>query len=582
MTTDFLSLEEFQQKLAVRLEAVYPNSDIKALTRECIRAIGARLEPDSVPPEHPWSEKDSLLITYGGTLQQPGEKALHTLQHFLHDYLRGVISAVHILPFFPYSSDDGFAVIDYTRVDPELGQWSDISEIASEFKLMADLVINHASRESGWFKNFQYGKGPGRDYFVQASPDEDLSAVVRPRSQPLLQPVETAEGVKYVWCTFGFDQVDLDFSNPEVLLEFIRVIGLYLEKGVRCLRLDAVAFLWKQIGTSCLHLPQTHEIVKLLRLLAEYKNSGATIVSETNVPHRENLTYFGNSNEAHAVYNFSLPPLILNALMCGDSKHLDDWMMTLPPPPPGCTYLNFTASHDGIGLRPAEGLIGENELRALIATMHSFGARISMRTRADGSQSPYEINVSLFDAMRGTHKGTDRWQIERFLCSQIIMMGLQGIPAFYIHSLLATPNDLDKLQATEQNRAINRRHWAYAEIERLLEDRRTSHARVFNELRRLILIRCRQPAFHPNAAQFALHLQPALFGVWRQSLDKQRIYCIHNLSDSEQDVPLTELNLASTDRWTDLISGGRLSDLYTPLTLQPYQCIWLSNRVFNE
>ena len=578
MTTDFLTLHELNAKVAAILEALYPNENIKELTQTCLQAIGKRQCEDIVPPEQLWSEDDCLLITYGNSIRELNSKPLDTLQAFLHDNLQSTFSAIHVLPFFPYSSDDGFSVIDYTEVNAELGDWEDIQSIGQNFKLMVDVVINHASSQSLWFRNFQYNKDPGRSYFVTTEPSEDLSKVVRPRTSSLLRAVETADGIKHVWCTFSHDQIDLDFKNTSVLIEFISIIGKYMDQGAQWIRLDAIAYLWKAIGTSCIHLLQTHEVVKLLRLLMDYKNSRSLLITETNVPNRENLTYFGNANEAHIIYNFSLPPLVLHALLSGNAKYLKTWMMSMPPAPMGCTYLNFTASHDGIGLRPAEGLLSEDELKSLLDTVRSFGGEISCRTTDDGDEKPYEINVSLFDAMQGTFKGTDSRQIERFLCSQTIMMALEGIPAFYIHSLFATPNDLDKLETTHQNRSINRSNLEYGRLVSSLKDCDTSQHKVFNELSRLIRIRSKQPAFHPNAVQFTLHIKPEIFAFWRQSMRRtQSIFCLNNLSDTAQEILLSDINLISTESWHDLISGEAIDDLYGVLTLQPYQCAWLTN-----
>ncbi len=578
MTTDFHSLDQLRSKITALLANLYPNENLEELSQACLEAMGERLDKAIVPPEQLWSENDCLLITYGDSLRTPGHKPLDTLQDFLHRRLNDVFSAVHILPFFPHSSDDGFAVIDYTQVDADLGDWEDIEALAQDFKLMADLVINHVSSQSRWFKNYQYGKDPGRDYFVEASPHYDLSAVVRPRTSPLLRQVETRDGIKHVWCTFSHDQVDVEFRNPKVLLEFLAIIGTYLDRGVQWLRLDAVAFLWKEIGTSCIHLPQTHEVIKLLRLLMDYKNAHALLISETNVPNQENLTYFGNSNEAHIIYNFSLPPLVIHALLSGDNQYLKSWLMSMPPSPMGCAYLNFTASHDGIGLRPVEGLLDDNELQRFLKTLESFGGRISSRTDNTGNSKAYEANISLFNAFKGSYKGTDRWQEARLLCSQIIMLSLEGIPAFYIHTLFATPNDLDKLEATQHNRSINRKNWHLPELEKLLEDPETPQHRIFHQLQRLIRIRRAQPAFHPNATQFTLHLNSAVFAYWRQSMRRtQSIFCLNNLSDMPQTISLADINLISTEKWRDLISGDKIDDLYGTLILAPYQCVWLTN-----
>ncbi len=578
MTTDFLSFDELLCKLSGLLQALYPQEDAETLAKQCLTAIGQRLNGDIVAPERLWSERDSLLITYGNSIRQAGHKPLDTLQNFLHEHLQGVFSAVHILPFFPYSSDDGFAVIDYTQVDPELGEWDDINALAQDFKLMADLVINHVSSQSLWFRNYQYDKDPGRGYFVEANPHEDLSAVVRPRTTPLLRKTETAQGARHVWCTFSHDQVDVNFQNPRVLLEYLGIIGRYLDEGAQWIRLDAVAFLWKKPGTSCIHLPETHEVIKLLRLLMEYKNAHALLISETNVPNRENLTYFGNSNEAHIIYNFSLPPLIIHALLAGDCTYLKTWMMSMPPSPVGCAYLNFTASHDGIGLRPAEGLLDEQELQHMLLTLESFGGRISTRTLPTGQEKPYEANISLFDACRGTYHGRDQWQVERLLCSQTIMLGIEGIPAVYIHTLFATPNDYDKVESTGHNRAINRRHWALSDLETRLNESGGPGQRMFREMKRLLAIRAAQPAFHPNATQFTLHIRPQIFAFWRQSMDRrQSIFCISNITHTAQDINLADINLISTDHWRDLISGEEIRDLFGNLRLMPYQTLWLSN-----
>ncbi|MGK7913973.1 MAG: alpha-amylase family glycosyl hydrolase [Prochloraceae cyanobacterium] len=528
-----------------------------------------------------WSEDNVLLITYGDSIySNQEEKPLHTLSRFLEKYLQDTITGVHILPFFPYSSDDGFAVIDYCRVNPELGDWSNIKTIARKFDLMIDLVINHASSKSIWFEQFKQGKKPGCDYFIELEPSEELSQVVRPRSSPLLAKVNTVNGEKHVWATFSHDQIDLNFSNPDVLLEFIRIILLYVQMGAKYVRLDAIAYLWKSLGTSCIHLDETHIVIKLLREILQMVDSDVALITETNVPNGENIKYFGNRDEAHMIYNFSLPPLLLNALMQGKAERLQTWMMRMPPAPIGCTYLNFTASHDGIGLRPAEGLLYEDEYQILLQRMQEFGGKISMRKKPDGTESPYEINISWFDAMKGTAKGEDKWQIERFICSQTVMMSLEAIPAFYIHNLLATPNDPENVERTGNNRAINRSQLNYEELERQLRDAQSPKSIVLQEMCRRIKIRRRQKAFHPNSIQYTLQtMNKALFAFWRQSITRdQSIFCINNLSDQPQQLDLSYLNLVIIDPWYDLISGQFIEDLYSILTLEPYQSVWITNK----
>jgi sucrose phosphorylase len=568
-------------KLVSMLEVVYPALDCDFLAEQLLTTMG--LLPDQPPPtahQSRWSESDVVLITYADTVQQADEKPLATLHQFLNRCFSDSISAVHILPFFPYSSDDGFSVMDYLAVNESHGGWEDVEAIARDFKLMADLVVNHMSARSRWFENFRKRIDPGKDYFFEGNPRDDLSAVVRPRTSPLLTPVQTDDGERYVWCTFSEDQVDLNFANPRVLIEFAAIIRYYLERGVVIFRLDAVAFLWKDPGTPCIHLQQTHELIKILRLLIEHHSPDAVVITETNVPNRENLTYFGNANEAHVIYNFSLPPLLINTLVTGDCKHLKTWLMSMPPAQMGTTYLNFIASHDGIGMRPTDGLLDEEEKQRLVNTMDSFGGKVSFRRTPDGRDQPYEINIALYDALKGTAaNGADHWQLQRFVCAHTVMLALEGIPAFYIHSLLAMENDTERVEHTGRLRSINRSQWQLADLERELDNPLSHHSKAYRELKRLIAIRRRQSAFHPNATQFTLHLGLKLFGFWRQSTRRdQSIFCIHNISDEMQQVALSDINLIGTDHWLDLIAGTPIDDLSGCITLKPYQSVWLSNR----
>lgn len=569
-----------EQRLAAHLQQLYPERDAAGLARECLQCLGLAADtPSPAPHRNLWDQSDIMVITYGDSLRSDREPPLRTLSGFLEARLQDCISSVHILPFFPYSSDDGFSVMDYTTVNPSLGDWDDITAISRQFKVMGDLVINHCSSRSRWFENYRAGLEPGAGYFIEVPPEADLGAVVRPRTSPLLREVKTPGGEHHVWCTFSHDQVDLDFRNPRVLLEFLGIIRLYLDRGIRWFRLDAVAFLWKIPGTPCINLPETHEVIRLLRLLIEHHSPDAVIVTETNIPNRENLTYFGNANEAHLIYNFSLPPLLINALVSGSCRHLKSWLMTMPPAQYGTAYLNFIASHDGVGLRPAEGLLSDWELQTLISTMQRFGGRLSSRTTAGGESHPYEINISLWDALRGTSaRGPDQWQFARFLCAAAIMAALEGVPAYYIHSLVATGNDQARVEHTGSFRSINRHIWQAEDLEAAL-DRDSHHRRVFEAMHRLLRLRRRQPAFHPNATQYTLHTGEALFSFWRQSIDRrQSIFAVHNISDQPQTFSLSELNLIVTDQWLDLISGDTFEDRLAQITLMPYQFLWLTNQ----
>ena len=583
-----MAWEHLHDKVKHHLESIYADVALdvsyEPLATELMNTIGIQQQTDIASPQshhNYWDEEDIIMITYGDSVIDEDERPLVTLNKFMHRYCKNTINNVHILPFFPYSSDDGFSVIDYSTVNEALGSWDDIEAIAKDYGLMTDLVINHCSARSVWFDNFVKGEGPGSDFFFTADPADDLSLVTRPRVSPLLRETETADGTKYVWCTFSHDQVDFDFRNPKVLLAFIDIIKLYIDKGAKIFRLDAVAFLWKIVGTNSINLFQTHEVIRLIRTLIEHVDPSIIIITETNIPNRENLTYFGNANEAHAIYNFSLPPLLVNTLVSGDCTYLKSWMMSMPPAQNGTAYFNFIASHDGIGLRPAEGLLSEEEISDLVHAMQHFGGKVSWRASEHGQQKPYEINITLFDALQGTIKGPDKYQVDRFICAHAIMLGMEGIPGIYIHSLLGTSNDYEKVANTGQNRSINRKRWDFNELEALLDSPFSQHHKVLTRISQLIRIRKAQPAFHPNATQFTLQLGNQIFGYWRQSLDrKQSIFCISNICDEEQTILLSDINLIGTDNWIDLITRDEISLSSGFLQMKPYQVLWISNQDF--
>ena len=572
--------QELYSRVSEHLSIIYPDLNTKKLASELIAEMGmGRNIQRPTPHRNHWDQGDAILITYGNTIQSSGELPLVTLSRFLDKYLKRQFTAIHILPFFPFSSDDGFSVIDYSTVNPSLGDWENIESISKKYKLMSDLVINHISSRSRWFENYKNGVTPGKDYFIEGNPSDDFSKVVRPRNSPLLTSVRTKAGIRHVWSTFSGDQIDLNFRNPNVLKEFVSIVRSYLNHGITIFRMDAVPFLWKQKGTSCTNLQPTHEIIKLFHTLIEYYFPSALIVCENNVPSNENLTYFGNANEAHVIYNFSLPPLLIYTLLTGRCSHLKNWMMSMPPAQSGTTYLNFIASHDGIGLRPLDGLISDDGIDKLVEKTKQSGGRVTYRKSREGSDKPYELNITLFDLLKSTFDSDeDNYSVERFLCAHSIMFALEGIPAVYIQSIFGSHNDLERLEHTQRNRSINRHIWDEFELEKELSDRQSPHARIFAELKRLLSIRKKQSAFHPNATQYTLHISDDIFAFWRQSINRdQSIFCISNVTATEKLINLRDINLINTDEWKDLIGGRLYFNIQEQLSLSPYQVLWISN-----
>jgi len=573
---------EFKRKYSAHFNIIYPDK-----VEECVNRLHTMigrygLGLADVKPEYEWTQEDAILITYGDMVSEKGEvPPLKTLNKFLNRYVNDSMSTVHILPFFPYSSDDGFSVIDYEKVDNELGDWEDITAICKDdYRIMTDVVMNHASRRSNWFRDFINNIAPGRDYFIAVDPETDLSEVVRPRNSPLLTPIQTPEGPKHVWTTFSDDQIDLNYANPDVLFEFLDIIFQYISSGVRVLRLDAVAFIFKKIGTSCIHLPETHQIVKLMRTLFEEVAPDVTIITETNVPHKENISYFGQSDEAHMVYQFSLPPLILHAILTGNGTYLTQWADSLPDLPRGCMFFNFTASHDGIGVRPIEGLVPDEDFKLLVDETKKRGGFVSYKSNKDGDKSPYELNITYFDAFKDLENNAVSVQINRYICSQIIMLSLRGVPGIYFQNLVGAENSRKLAQKTGIRRHINRYKWDIDELASLLDDPETSNFKVYNTLIKLLNVRKKHPAFHPDAIQKVFDFGPSLLAFTRYSKDpKEAIFVVCNICGNPVKLEIADdddtMPLLRYKTYLDLISGEEMTTV-SSLELEPYQCMWLT------
>jgi sucrose phosphorylase len=508
-----------------------------------------------------WDQRSVALITYGDQVSQSGSAALEAQRQFLLDYqIDTVINAVHVLPFFPYSSDDGFSVIDYRRVNPEVGDWPDVHRFAESFGMAFDFVVNHCSQHNEWFQRFLQGEEPYTNYFIDVDPSTDLSAVTRPRNTPLLTPYETNRGTKHVWTTFSADQIDLNLACPEVLLECLEILLLYIQYGAAVIRLDAIGFLWKQVGTTCMHLPQTHAVVKLMRDLVDDLAPGTILLTETNVPHEENISYFGDGDEAHAVYQFSLAPLLLDAFLTGDAGPLNRWLSGLEFPGEAMTFFNFTASHDGIGVRPLEGLVFQERLEGLVQGVRQRGGRVSMRTKPDGTESPYELNITYVSALDSPGGLAPEEHARKFLASQGLMLALRGVPGIYFHSLVGTRNYTEGVEQTGHNRTINRRKFQSDELREILSDEDSLQRKIFDGYRRMLSIRVNQPAFHPDADQLVLKTQhESLVALMRTSLNgNQRILVLLNVGEAPVTVDVQ--TVAEFEGKDDLLTGASVKN----------------------
>jgi len=553
------------------LAQLYGSDTAQALQPE-LNALIEKVRPQ-IPLRAPrrLTAADAMLITYADQLTEPGRLPLATLHDFCIAHLDGLLNCLHLLPFYPSSSDDGFSVIDFRQVDPRLGTWADIARLASRFDLMFDGVINHASAQGEWFQAFLRGDPAYRDYFIRIEGTPDLSQVVRPRALPLLTVFESPSAPQKIWTTFSADQVDLNYANPRVLLEMLDVLLFYAAQGAQFIRLDAIAFLWKQIGTPCIHLPQTHAIIQLLRAVLDEVAPYLRLISETNVPHELNLSYFGDGdNEAQLVYNFALPPLVLHTLHTADARALTAWAASLRLPSDRVTFFNFLASHDGIGLNPVRELLPDSAIDALVQRALAHGGQVSYKQNPDGSQSPYELNINYFDALSDpAAAGSLDLQVARFLAAQAILLSLPGLPGIYFHSLFGSRGWPQGVELTGANRSINRQKLSLAQVEQDLADPASLRSRVFSRFSHLLNVRAACPAFDPQGEQTVLDLGPGLFAILRVS-SEQRVLCLQNVTALHQPVSLASASL-------DLLTSAQFPASFS---LAPYQTCWLSNDKF--
>ncbi len=567
-----------QKKIRSKLENIYKLSlskkDIDNFENEIIQII-KDFNKKNFKKKKIISEKTSLIICYGDSIYSNKKTSLKVFQTFFQKKLKKYFNTIHFLPFYPSSSDSGFAVKDHYKIEKKLGNWSDIKKISKSNNIMADVVINHSSARGLWFRNFLKNKKPGKDYFLRVDSKFDTSKVIRPRDHRLLKRINIFNKNEYIWRTFSGDQVDLNFKNPSVLLRFIKIIINLINHGVTIFRLDAIAYLWKESSSKCINLKQTHEIIKLLRLICSYLNVETIIVTETNLPEKENLSYFGKSDEANWIYNFSLPPLLIHGFLFENSSYLNQWSKKLPITRKGNSYLNFISSHDGIGIRPTEGIFNKKILKNFLKRLKKNGSKFSYRKVKNKSKKVYEANITIFDALKKSDydlKG--KFFLERYVSAHSIMISFEGVPALYFNSLFGKSNDEAKYIITGNNRDVNRYKWNYKNILKKLDNKNSKQSIFYQKISNLLNVKVKQKAFHPNAIRRNMNLGSKIFSFKRISINKkQTIICITNLTSTFQKARLNKIY----HNWNNLI-GSKIEIKNNLLILKPFETVWLSNR----
>jgi sucrose phosphorylase len=511
---------EVREDLFARLSFLYGEDEATAWMPELRRIMKVHYahkpqkmieaEKDFDPAER-FTEKDMILITYGDLIQGEGHSPLATLYKFVDTHNRGAINTLHILPFFPYSSDRGFAVVDFQRVDQKLGTWEDIRRMGWNYSLMFDGVLNHCSSRSRMFTEFLNGNPYYRNFFVSYQSPDDLtpdqrSKIFRPRTSDILTKFDTIDGPKWVWTTFSDDQMDLDFRNPAVLMRIIEGLLFYVRQGADIIRLDAVTYIWTEPGTECVHLPETHEIVKILRAVMDVVAPGVALITETNVPHEDNVSYFGNGyDEAHMVYNFALPSLVLYTFYAENATALSQWAKGTRNPSKGATFFNILDTHDGIGLMGVKGILSREDMDLIIQRAEEHGAYISYKMTEARTEEPYEINTTWWSALNHDDSDEDMaFQVKRYLASRSISAVLQGVPGIYAHGAIATCNDHELVRKTGHNRDVNRGAIDSKTVAEGFKDPNSKLSHLSREGSKINLTRTRHRAFHPHGDQRVL------------------------------------------------------------------------------
>ena len=566
-----------KRKINYKLNRIYnflPKDEINLCAKEISRVIN-HFNRNNNKKNWLISEKTTMVICYGDSIYSKNKKNFKTFQKFFKKKLSNFIDTIHFLPFYPSSSDSGFAVKDHYKIDNKFGNWIDIKNFSSKTRIMADMVINHASARGLWFRNFLKEKKPGKDYFLLVNSKFNISKVVRPRDHKLLKEINIFNKKDYLWRTFSDDQIDLNFKNPNVLLRFIKIMINLIEYGITIFRLDAIAYLWKESGTKCINLKQTHEIVKILRIVSKSLNIKTIIVTETNLPEKENLSYLGKNDESDWVYNFTLPPLIIYSLLFENGSYLNAWSKKLPQAKKGNSYLNFIASHDGIGMRPLEGVINNESIKKLLIRLKKNGSKFSYRKLDNYKRKVYESNITVYDALKISD--TDKkgsYNFQRYIAAHAIMFSFEGVPGIYFNSLFGRSNDEAKYVITGNNRDVNRYKWNESNILKKIKNKTTKEYYIFETLKHLLNVRKKQKAFHPNAYRVNINHGKNFFCIKRISLDKkQTILCITNLTSKLQRIKIDK----KFYKFKNLINPNIKFQYSNSIDLKPFQTIWLSN-----
>ena len=546
-----------------KLEMLYPGRG-----EEVLRAISKLVDdfrernPDRRVGSCAFSEKDVVLICYPDHVQEGGNPKLATLRKFLGEFGQE-FSHVHVLPHYPEAGDEGFSVMDHFSVREDLGTWKDVRDLAQDYSLMLDLVLNHMSDKSGWFQRFLAGDKEVKDFFIAYDKEPDLSSVFRPRTDPLLKPYRFGdESEKLVWSTFPLNQVDINYGNPKVLVEMARALLHYVENGAKAVRLDAIAYAWKKLGTSCFNLKESHTIVEVFREVLREAAPDVWVITETVIDHEENMSYLGKE-KAHLAYHFVLEPLLYLTFLKGNSERMARYLREMPVPDGKDTaLLNLSVSHDGIHAVPAKGILNEEDFKLLEKDCKGKGCGVMYRTAPGKEPEHYEFNTCCLDAIG---------RPDAFLASQAIKLALPGIPLVYFNNYFGCRNWLEGIEKVGYPRAANRERFDYGTLSKRLRKEDSESGFIHRNYSSMLKKRTSEPLFSPSAGFEALDLGPDVVGFTR-SRNGRNLMVLVNVTDNETRAEIPKGTLG--ERARDILTGEEF-DAAKPVSLGPHEYLWL-------
>lgn len=427
-------------------------------------------------------ENKIMLITYADSLG----KDLKELDAVLEKHYKGAVGGIHILPFFPSSADRGFSPTRYDEVDSAFGSFEDIRRLGEKYYLMCDFMINHISKQSEFFKDFEKNKDASlyRDFFIRYKDfwengeptDAEVDAIYKRKPRAPYIDIDFADGTtEKLWCTFSDEQVDLNVKS-ETVKKFVRETLLFLaQNGVSIIRLDAFAYAIKKAGTNCFFIePDIWEL--LHEIEGALKPYRVCILPEI---HEHYTIQHKIAKQDFWIYDFALPMLVLHALYSGKGHNLKKWFDISP-------QKQFTTldTHDGIGVVDVRDLMTEAEIEETKESLFTKGANVKKiyNTAAYNNLDIYQINCTYYSALGNNDKA--------YLLARAIQFFAPGIPQVYYVGMLAGENDVELLESTKEGRNINRHYYSAQEI-----DENFSRP-IVQELKDLMIFRNSHPAFH--------------------------------------------------------------------------------------